>query len=85
MHTCPLGHRPWYIYLLVIRERNSQRKGFPWSHGQIAGERPAGTGAIPHSVLALEWAIVACDGAVYGEAMEGANREVHRGRILVEA
>jgi hypothetical protein len=29
----PLGHHHWYIYLLIIRERNSLRKGFSYSHG----------------------------------------------------
>ena len=37
---------------LLIRECDGEREGFPCSHGQIAGKRPAGTGAIPHGALA---------------------------------
>jgi hypothetical protein len=28
---------------LLIRERDSQREGFPWAHRQITGEPPAHT------------------------------------------
>ena len=38
---------------LLIRKRNRQRKGFPWSHRQITRKSPAGTGEA-HSVLALK-------------------------------
>ena len=64
---------------LLIRERDSQREGFPWSHRQITGESPAGTGEIPDRALALEWTRVVCGGAVHGEAAEGTDRERHRG------
>jgi hypothetical protein len=74
--------------VLLIRERDREREGFPRSHGQIAGESPAGTGEVPDRALALEWPSVVADSAVHGEATVGPNREGHGGlagrRILGE-
>jgi hypothetical protein len=54
-------------------ERGRERMGFPWAHGQITRESPAGTGEIPECALALEWSRVVCDEALDGEATEGTN------------
>ena len=60
-------------------QRDGQREGFPWSHGQIARESPPSTREIPHGALALEGPRVVRDGALHGKATEGANREGHGG------
>jgi len=71
--------RPFmYLDALLIRGRDYQRKGFPWSYGQVTGETPAGTGDIPDRALWLEWTSVVRDVALYGEATGGTNREGHR-------
>jgi hypothetical protein len=49
---------------LLIRERDGQREGFPWTHGKITRESPPGT-------LSLEWARVVCNGALQGKRRKG--------------
>jgi hypothetical protein len=72
--------------LLLIRQRDGQRKGFPWSHGQIIGESLAGKREIPDRALALERTRLGCDGALHGETGQnpdesrrasGPRREAH--------
>jgi hypothetical protein len=65
--------------VLLIRERDREREGFPWSHGQIAGESPAGTGEIPDRALTLEQASVVRDGTLRGEVTVRTNCEGRRG------
>jgi hypothetical protein len=64
---------------LLIRQRNGQRQRFPWSHRQIPGKSPAGTGKIPHGALPLEWPGIVGDGALNRESTVGTNGEGHRG------
>jgi hypothetical protein len=53
-NSCPRDHRNTIRDLdaLLIWTRDSQREGFPWSHGQIPSESPAGTREIPDGALA---------------------------------
>ena len=64
---------------LLIRQRDGQREGSSWPHGQIIGESPAGTRDVPHDALALERPGVIRGRALHGETAEGSNREGHSG------
>lgn len=68
----------WYFYRLFIQECDRERQGFPWTHGQIIRESPAGPGEIPDRALALERASVVGGGALNRNATVGANGEGHR-------
>ena len=72
--SCPPHNRFRHYDSLFIRQRDSQRECFPWSHGEITGETPARTREIPDSALALEWSSIVGDSALDREAGEG-----HRG------
>jgi hypothetical protein len=87
-NSCPLNHRHCFgdFYALFIRQRDGQRECFPWSHGQITGETPAGTRKVPYSAVALEWPQLVGDSALHREAKEGTNCNGHRGlagRVIV--
>ena len=62
---------------LLIRKRHGERQRFAWSHGEIAGESPAGAGEVPDRAMALEWPVVIGDSALHGEAAEGTKYEGH--------
>ena len=87
-HGPHLSIRPQpLVHLFVDHSRAEQSaKGlflFSWAYrGRETGWLVQGA---PYSILSPKEASVVCDGTVYGEAMEGAIREVHRGVILVEA
>ena len=66
-----------YFYSLFIGQRDGQREGSPWSHGQIARKSPARTRQIPDRAMALEWSSVVRDSAVHGEALVETDREGH--------
>ena len=78
-HRKSLPSRPSHLRFrdlnaLLIRKRNRQRKGFPWSHRQITRKSPAGTGEV-HSVLALKQTSVAgLTGGKTGERRWGESR-----------
>jgi hypothetical protein len=77
---------PSLVHLFIDRSRAEQSaKGFFLFSWAYRGRETIWCRATPHSVLSPKWPSVVCDGTVYGEAMEGAIREVHRGVILVEA
>ena len=59
--------------MLLIRQGDGQREGFPWTHGQITRESSPGTGEIPDRALALEWPSVVRHRELYGEATVGTN------------
>jgi hypothetical protein len=65
---------------------DGQRTRLPNLQGNFAGEIPPVQRKVPDRALALEWTCVVGDGAVHGEAAEGANQEGHerlaRRRIL---
>lgn len=60
---------------LLIRQRDGEGEVFPWSHGQITRESPAGTRQVPDGALAIERTRVVRDRALHREAAEGTNRE----------
>ena len=71
-------HHFRHVDPLRIRQRDSQRERFPWSHRQIAREAPTCTREIPHSALSLVQASVVRDRAVYGEVLVETKRKGHR-------
>src|SRR6266850_753952 len=71
---------------LLIRKRDGQREDFPWTHGQMTGESPAGTGEIPDCAVPVEGTSVVRDSALHWEATVGPNREGHgrlAGRLIL--
>jgi len=83
----PSHHRFKHFNPLFIRERDGQREGFPWLHGQIPRESPAGAGEIPDCAVSVKGARVVGDGALQREAAVGTNGEGHEGlagRRIVE-
>jgi hypothetical protein len=78
-HRKPLVSRPSHLRFrdlnaLLIRKRNRQRKGFPWSHRQITRKSPAGTGEV-QSVLALkQTSLVGLTGEQTGKQRWGESR-----------
>jgi hypothetical protein len=68
-----------YFDALLIRKCDGEREGFPWSHGEIAGQSPPCTREIPDRALALKWTCVIRDGALHWKATVGTNREGHEG------
>src|SRR5437879_2592 len=73
----PAHHRVRHFDALLVRQRDIQREGFPWTHGQINREASTGTGEIPDRALALEWPSVVDDRTLHRESTVGTNREGH--------
>ena len=78
-----LPHRPadngfMHCDPILIRKRDGQRKGFPWSQKQITRESSPSTQEVPHGALVLEWSRVVCDSPVHREATIGAQHEGYR-------
>ena len=60
----PADDRLRHLDAWLIRERDGQREGFPWTHGKITREPPPVQRKVPHGALPLEWARVVCNGAL---------------------